>query len=402
MDEQSTGAAPENPGTGAPPPTDSTPQPRKRRGRRTILIAAAVVALLVAGVTTWLVWPPDRSPFEQAVAGLAAQPMVDYTASLPNTTRFAGRVTREGDAVGWLTDVSAAKYPFVTVHGQTFVRMDGSLAPSSTLSFIDTGLLHGRWITGDIGDLAALAKQEVTPAAIAGKLRDEVARTADLPTPGDDGTTVDNVAVLKADTPDGTLYVARSQPYRVVRWVDRKALGTVDFATVTADGVDKAYDELETDVGQLGNAVDTGLTFKADSYDDNNFTACAATGCAMTVHFSVTPMPGATVPAEVTATMTVNAKIDDAAAGSCSVTAKVATQGLTTLSCVDTGMNAGYQQAIGSGVPTLTELAKATAYALATVDPTAEGKRLKSLRPDHACGGTTTFTTANGTPTPHC
>jgi hypothetical protein len=397
MDEQSTGAVAENPITDAPP-ADSAPRPR-RRGR-TILIAAAVVVLLAAGVTTWLVWPPDRSPFEQAVANLAAQPMVDYTAALPNTTRFAGRVTRQGDAVGWLTDVSAAKYPFATVHGQTFVRLDGSLAPSDTLSFIDSGLLHGRWITGDIGDLASLAKQELTPAATADKLRDEVARTQDLPTPGDDGTTVDNVAVLKADTPDGTLYVARSQPYRVVRWVD-KSLRTVDFATVTADGVDKAYDELETDAGQLGNAVDTGLTFKVDKFDDNDFTACATTGCPLTMHFTVTPMPGATAPAEVTATMTVDVTIDDIAAGSCSVTTKVTTQGLSTMSCVDTGMNAGYRQASAANVDTLTEKAKATTYALATVDPAAEVTRLKSLRPGRACGGTTS-TKANGTPAPHC
>ncbi|MBB5895729.1 hypothetical protein BJ998_006925 [Kutzneria kofuensis] len=417
------------PGWHAPLRTDLVPvAPRKRRSKRMILTAAAVVVLLVAGVTTWLVWPPDRSPFEQAVVGLAAQPVVDYTSTLPDGTEFDGRVTSQGDAVGWLTGdvVDHVKFPFIIVNGKMFVRLDGSLLPYGASTGIDAAELKDRWVTGDVGDLTSLMKQEVTPKAIADKLRDEVARTEKLPTPSDDGTTINGVPVLRGDTPDGTLYVAKQQPYRVVRWIDKNTkkgasafadpgrklqlngaraaytgLGTADFKPMTADGYDKTYDELETDVGQLGNAIDTTVVLNHTGVDmTNDFDQCEQAGCQVTVHFTVTTMPGSTPPAEVPATMTADVTINDVPAGSCTTTDKVPSSGAATMGCVDKDMHAGFQQAndkarqdaeakAGDALYVSWWLAakvKVHAFVAATVDVAAEGKRLESFRPDHACG----------------
>ncbi|EWM18136.1 hypothetical protein [Kutzneria sp. 744] len=363
------------PGWHAPLRTDLVPiKPRKRRSKRFILTAAAVVVLLVAGVTTWLVWPPDRSPFEQAVANLAAQPIADYRSDLPDGSQFDGRVTNEGDAAGWLmtSSVTQIKFQFLLVNGKLFVKLNGNLLPPGTArdAFNDAGL-QNRWITGDVGELKPLVKQSVTPAAIAGKLRDEVARTEKLPTPSDDGTTIDGVPVLKGDTPDGTLYVAKEQPYRVVRWVDKQTkkaasaftnpgnklllngeragytgLGTADFTPMNADNNDQLYDEMQTDVGQLGDAIDTSVRYTVSSVDNlEHFDDCEAAGCQVVAHFTATTAAGTSPPAEVTTQMSASVTIDDIAAGSCSATTKVATTGTVTMQCLDKDMHGGFTQA---------------------------------------------------------
>jgi hypothetical protein len=414
------------PGWHAPLRTDLVPVvPRKRRSKKMILIAAAVVMLLVAGVTTWLVWPPDRSPFEQAVANLAAQPVANYSAELPDNSQFDGRVTNQGDAVGWLS-AGNAKFPFLIANGKMFIKLNGLILPGALQGAFDQSGLKDRWITGDVGELKPLLKQEVTPAAIAAKLRDEVTRTEKLPPPSDDGTTINGLAVLKGDTPDGTLYVAKEEPYRVVRWIDKTTkpaavafanpgrklqlngeraaytgLGTADFKPMTANDVDQTYDEMETDVSQLGDAIDTSVRFEVSSVDNlEHFDDCQATGCDVVTHFTATTAPGTTPPAQVTAQMTANITIDDVPAGSCTSTSKAASSGAVTMSCKDSDMHAGFQQADdkaeadaraksgGSGYYFwfLQVRAKVHALALATVDTAAEGKRLESFRPDRACG----------------
>ncbi|MFC0429734.1 hypothetical protein [Kutzneria buriramensis] len=406
------------------------PQPRKRRRTRIILIAAAVVVLLIAGVTTWLAWPPDRSPFEQAVANLAAQPVVNYTSTLPDGTVFDGRVTKQGDSVGWLTGDTMVKFRYMILNGQLFVRVDGNVLPHGISGDFDANRLKNRWITGDLGALASLANQNVTPTAIADRLRAEVAATPKLPTPSDDGTLVDGVPVLKADTPNGTLYVAKDQPYRVVRWIDKgtrkstvafadpgrklqlngtrasySGLGTVDFTPMDADDVDRTYDDLEADTGQLGDAVNTGMVFHLDDIDNlDSYNKCEQTGCTVTAHLT-SAISGSLgqLPSTVDVQMTAEVSVDGIPAGSCSTTAKEPSHGSYALSCVDTDMHAAFAQADAKALADA--LAKSNPnddyvyysvlaevhvypYALASLDLTAVGKRLESARPDHACGWT--------------
>jgi hypothetical protein len=414
----------------APLRTDLVPiVPRKRRSKKMILIAAAVVVLLIAGVTTWLAWPPDRSPFEQAVANLAAQPVVNYSAELPDGSQFDGRVTTQGDAVGWLMAdrTTGLKFPFLLANGTMYLKLNGIQFPPGVLQdAYDQSGLKNRWITGDVGELKALAQQDATPAAIGGKLRDEVARTEKLPPPSDDGTTINGVAVLKGDTPDGTLYVAKEQPYRVIRWIDKNTkraavaftnpghklqlngerasytgLGTADFKPMTADDVDQTYDEMETDVSQLGDAINASVQYTVSAVDNlEHFDDCEAAGCEVVTHFTATTSPGTSPPAEVTAQMSASVTIDDVPAGSCGSTTKVASSGAVTMSCLDKDMHAGFQQAddkakakakaesgdLGYYSWFVYVRAKVHALALATVDLAAESKRLESLRPDRACG----------------
>ena len=415
------------PGWHAPLRTDLLPiVPRKRRSKKLLLIAAAVVVLLVAGVTTWLVWPPDRSPFEQAVTNLAAQPIANYRSELPDGSEFDGRVTNQGDGVGWLT-AGGVKLPFLIANGKIYIKLDGiQLPPGALADQLQASGLKNRWMTGDLGELQPLIKQEVTPAAIAGKLRDEVARTEKLPPPSDDGTTINGVAVLKGDTPDGTLYVAKEAPYRVVRWVDKTTkkaavafgnpgnklrlngeraaytgLGTADFTPMTADKVDQTYDEMETDVSQLGDAIDTSVQYTVSAVDNlEHFNDCEAAGCQVVTHFTATTTPGTSPPAEVNVQMSATVTIDDLPAGSCTSTTKVVTSGAVTMSCLDNDIHNGFTQANDKAKADALAKAggvgyyswfvyvrtKVHALALATVDTAAEGKRLESFRPDRACG----------------
>lgn len=415
------------PGWHAPLRADLVPlKPRKRRSKRLKVIAVAVIVLLVAGVTTWLVWPPDRSPFEQAVANLAAQPVANYKSDLPDGSQWDGRTTSHGDAIGWLT-ADSLKFPFLIANGKLYVQLDSGLFPPGVEDTLPTGVkLTNRWVTGDLGQLAPLLKQQVTPSAIADKLRDEVARTKDLPTPSDDGTTLNNIPVLKADTPDGTLYVAKNQPYRVVRWIDKTTkkataaftdpgrklqlngarasytgLGTTTFTPMNADDVDKTYDDMETDAGQLGNAIDTSVGLTLDSMDHNDkFDACEQAGCPVTMHFTAKPAAGASPPPQVTAEMTATVTVNDVPAGDCTTTGKIASSGAGTMTCVDKDMHAGFTTANDKAKADaeaksgdsdyitwwLEMKTEAHAVVLASVDVGAEAKRLESFRPDHACG----------------
>ncbi|QUQ63362.1 hypothetical protein [Kutzneria sp. CA-103260] len=418
------------PGWHAPLRTDLVPvPPRKRRSKRLVVITAAVVVLLVAGVTTWLVWPPDRSPFEQAVANLAAQPVANYRADLPDGSQFDGRVTNQGDAIGTMTG-GGLKFPFLVANGKLYVQLSSGLIPPGLEGRLPSGVsLKNRWATGDLGDLSPLLKQDVTPSAIAGVLRDQVTKTDKLPTPDNyDGTTVNNVEVLKADTPDGTLYVAKNQPYRVVRWIDkttRKAaaafgnpghklqlngarasytgLGTATFTEMNDDFADQTYDEMETDIGQLGDAINTDVHLtKGDIVQNNDsLDKCVQTGCSVTAHFTASPRSSANVPAQVSVQMNADVFLNDLPAGSCSSTTTIASTGVATLSCVDKDMKGPFDEAsakakadaqahaIGGYYSWIVQ-AKVSIYAvpLAAVDTVAEGKRMESYRPDHACGWT--------------
>jgi hypothetical protein len=298
--------------------------------------------------------------------------------------------------------------------------------PGTDRSLLANSGLANRWITGDVGALKSLMQQEATPAAIADKLRDEVARTEKLPTPSDDGTTIDGLPVLKGDTPNGTLYVAKNEPYRVVRWVDKltkksaaaftnpghklllngeragyTGLGTADFKPMSADNIDQMYDEMETDVGQLGNAIDSSVHYQVSAIDNlEHFDDCEAAGCQVVAHFTATTTPDTAPPAELTAQMSASVTIDGVAAGSCSTTGKVGTSGAVTMSCLDKDMHGGFTQANdkakadaiaasgGSGYVFwyLQVRALVHAEALAPVDVAAAGKRLESFRPDRACG----------------
>jgi hypothetical protein len=420
------------PGWHAPLRTDliPAPQPRRRRSMRVILIAAAVVVLLVAGVTTWLVWPPDRSPFEQAVANLAGQPVVNYKAQLPDGTQWDGRSTEHGDAVGWLTG-RGQRFPFMLLNSKLYVRLDAGLFPPGADTQLPDGVkLKDRWVTGDLGLLGPLINQSIKPSVIADQLRGELAATPKLPAPSDDGTTIDNVPVLQADTPHGTLYVAKYQPYQVVRWIDKNTtksqaafanpgrklqlnggqggysgLGTVDFTAMSADNVDQTYDDMETDVGQLGDALDSSVRMTFDGIDHlDGLKACATgPGCTVTAHFLDAPRGlHGTLPNEVTAQMTAQVTLNDTDAGTCTTTGKVASNGPGTLGCTVTNMAAAFQQANDkakadaeakagySGYISWYVQANVKVFALpvASVDLAAEGKRLESLRPDHACGWT--------------
>jgi hypothetical protein len=158
---------------------------------------------------------------------------------------------------------------------------------------------------------------------------------------------------------------------------------------------------METDVSQLGDAIDGSVQYTVTSVDNlEHFNDCEAAGCQVVAHFTTTTSPGTSPPAQVSVQMSASVTIDDVPAGSCVATTKVATSGEVTMSCLDKDMHGGFQQAneaakakaraesggLGYYSWFVYVRAKVHALALATVDIPAESKRLESFRPDRACG----------------
>ena len=391
------------------------PPPRRRRTR--LVLAIVAVVLLIAGVTTWIVWPkpPDRSPFEQAVSSLATEPVAHYSAELSDGMTWDSRVTSHGDLVGWIGD-NQIKFPVLVVGGKEYVKEPNGTQVPGSATHLGAELIKDKWLTGDLGDLVPVLKQEIDPSALAARMRDALAKTPKLPGPDDPGTVVDDVPVLTGDTPGGTIYVARSAPYRVVRWVENTSHVTtaafvgshsgqnqLDFTPMTADAVDQTYDELETDTSQLGDAVDASVKFTVDSLDHGmDIKACGDNNCVVTANITATPRPGMTPPAQVTAKLTANVALNDVPSGSCTSTAKVASSGSSSISCTDRDSAAGYQQADSTAKSSAE--AKATpgtfytwyveakadvvVFALADVDVVGQQRQLEAYRPHGACGWT--------------
>jgi hypothetical protein len=366
---------------------DPVSPPRSWRHRhRWLLIGSAcvLVVALAAGLTIWLVRPAgesDRTPFERAVANLAAAPAVRYGTSLLGV-RLDATVTSDGGVLGTFT-IAGQRFGLLGIGGRNYLKAPtGSLPglPGSTAS----GVVKDRWVTGGAGLFGTASQQLLSPPALARRLFNALDGTRDLPRATKPNGQVNGVSALKASTPAGDLYVAASPPYRVLRLVPpaplaglpslprlpslpslpsgrgvpslpglpslpgklRSAVTAVlaagdlhlfwelpraptppapagaaesqlDLTSLTPAEVDQAYSDLSSNTKQLSSAVDTSAQF---AIQGNAQLSCGPAGCSVTatVRNELTATGGSkVVGAQVSAELSATVFINGEPAGGC-------------------------------------------------------------------------------------
>ncbi|TNH28767.1 hypothetical protein FHG89_14050 [Micromonospora orduensis] len=170
-----------------------------------------LVLVVLASAVTWWVWPkgPDRKPFDQAVAGLAAAEAVTYQTSLGGLTTDT-RVTRHGDSIGTLT-LAGQRFELMTVNGRNYLKAPSGALPGGAA----VAGMRNRWFVGNSG-LAGLGQGGVAPPQLAQRLRAVVDHATTF-----NRSSVNGNEAYVARAPDGNLFVTSAKPHRVLRFTPR-------------------------------------------------------------------------------------------------------------------------------------------------------------------------------------
>ncbi|QXV58766.1 SON protein [Amycolatopsis sp. TNS106] len=344
-----------------PPPQGWVPQPvpgppaRKPRWPLFGGIAGLVLVLL-AGLTTWLLWPSkgDREPFEQALAGLSSAPAVrNSTSGVGGMIKTDVKTTAHGETSGTMS-FQGKKIDILVVGGKVYFKAPDGMLPGAMADAGGTDELKDRWITGEDALFGPALQQFESPEKLAARLRAALDRADEIP--GDQNETVRDVPALKASTPAGDLYVSKEAPHRLLRYSVKMpggipsmpgsesrppipsgaGLGESDVDALSPQETDAVYEDLTTNTKKLSGAVDTSVRFDMDGAAT---VACGSSGCTVTANVSnsASASSGGKVSGKVNATMTANVTIGGRAAGSCRESASLPLNGSASISCVNGG-----------------------------------------------------------------
>ncbi|MFD5246768.1 SON protein [Amycolatopsis sp. NPDC058340] len=338
-----------------PPPQGWVPQPvpappvRKPRWPLFAGIAGLVVVLL-AGLTTWLLWPSKggREPFEQALAGLSSAPAVrNSTSAVGGMIETDVKTTAYGETSGTMS-FQGKKIEILVVGGKVFFKAPDGLLPGARADSAEAEDLKDRWITGEDALFGPVLQQFESPEKLATRLREALERAAEIT----EGQSVRDVPALKASTPAGDLYVSKEAPHRLLRYSVKMpsvpgmesqprmpagaGLGESDVDALSPAETVAVYENLMANTQKLSGAVDTGVRFDLDGAAT---VACGASGCTVTANVSnsASANSGGKVTGQVNATMTANVTIGGRSAGSCRNTATLPLNGSASISCVNGG-----------------------------------------------------------------
>ncbi|MFC3455511.1 SON protein [Amycolatopsis speibonae] len=350
-----------------PPPQGWVPQPvpaPPARKPRWPLFAgiAGLVLVLLAGLTTWLLWPSKagREPFEQALAGLSSAPAVrNSTSAIGGMITTDVKTTAYGETSGTMS-FQGKKIEILVVGGKVYFKAPDGLLPGSRGDSSAAEDLKDRWITGEDALFGPVVRQFESPEKLAARLREALERAEKIP--GDQNESVRDVPALKASTPTGDLYVSKEAPHRLLRYSVKMpggmpsvprvptmpdagspsqmppgaGLGESDVDALSPEETDAVYEDLVSNTKKLSGAVDTGVRFDMDGAAT---VACGAAGCTVTANVSNTASAnsGGKVTGQVNATMTANVTIGGRAAGSCRNTATLSLNSAGSISCVNSG-----------------------------------------------------------------
>ncbi|MEU3767190.1 SON protein [Amycolatopsis keratiniphila] len=339
-----------------PPPQGWVPQPvpappaRKPRWPLFAGIAGLMVVLL-AGLTTWLLWPSNagREPFEQALAGLSSAPAVrNSTSAVGGMMETDVKTTAYGETSGTMS-FQGKKIEILVVGGKVFFKAPDGLLPGASADSAEE--LKDRWITGEDELFGPVLQQFESPEKLATRLREALERADEIT----EGQNVRDVPALKASTPAGDLYVSKEAPHRLLRYSVKMpggmpslpgagsqpqlpsgaGLGDSDVDALSPQETDAVYEELTSNTKKLTGAVNTGVRFDMDGAAT---VACSASGCTVTANVtSSASASGGKVTGQVNATMTANVTIGGRSAGSCRNTATLPMNGSGSISCVNGG-----------------------------------------------------------------
>lgn len=337
-----------------PPPQGWVPQPvpappvRKPRWPLFAGIAGLVVVLL-AGLTTWLLWPSNagREPFEQALAGLSSAPAVrNSTSAVGGMIETDVKTTAYGETSGTMS-FQGKKIEILVVGGKVFFKAPDGMLPGASAESSEE--LKDRWITGEDELFGPVLQQFESPEKLAARLREALERADEIT----EGPNIRDVPALKASTPAGDLYVSKEAPHRLLRYSVKMpggmpslpgagsrppsgaGLGDSDVDALSPQETDAVYEELTSNTKKLTGAVNTGVRFDMDGAAT---VACSASGCTVTANVSSSASAsGGKVTGQVNATMTANVTIGGRSAGSCRNSATLPMNGSGSISCVNGG-----------------------------------------------------------------
>ncbi|WP_235096836.1 SON protein [Amycolatopsis decaplanina] len=350
-----------------PPPQGWVPQPvpvPPARKSRWLLFGgiAGLVLMLLAGLTTWLLWPSKagREPFEQALAGLSSAPAVrNSTSAVGGMIKTDVKTTAYGETSGTMS-FQGKKIEILVVGGKVYLKAPDGMLPGARGDSSATEDLKDRWITGEDALFGPVLRQFESPEKLATRLREALERADEIP--GDQNETVRDVPALRASTPAGDLYVSKETPHRLLRYSVKMpggmpsvpriptmpdaqsrpqmpsgaGLGESDVDALSPEDADAVYEDLMSNARKLTGAVDTGVRFDLDGAAT---VACSASGCTVTANVSnsASANSGGKVSGQVNATMTANVTIGGRPAGSCRNTATLPLNGSASISCVNSG-----------------------------------------------------------------
>jgi hypothetical protein len=302
-----------------------------------VILVAAVFVLLPGGERQFAERSAmDKPSFAGAVAALAAAPEVRYLTDTAGLGMFDVRATATGEFIG-----KAESVQLLRMDGRVYVKLPESALPRSA-DPTEAAAMRDRWLTGGAVSevLGKLPDRFVPPQRLASVLASALRTARPF-----GSTVVDNERVHVAKTRLGTVYVARDEPYRLVRLEPVTADGlrmqasseATDFPATQPEKVGETYDALEAAAPQLAEAMDTDIQFHMQG---NGQIGCSAAGCqvTVTVSSSVTAEPGTTVrDGNVNAVLNATVAIEGQPAGGCSSAGPLPLNGSGSLTCMAAG-----------------------------------------------------------------
>lgn len=292
------------------------------------------------------------SPFAQALADLAGQPMLRYSGDSPDGhASWQLTVTSGGEAQGDL-DLGDGRLGVLLAGGRTYFRA-ADTASAGLLGELPSGVtassVRGRWVTGDSALAALLPSALASAGNLAASLRSSPpAQDAVSPSPSGSAARVDGVPATPVTTSAGTVYISTAQPYRVLRVVPNAGSGqAADVETVSQTAANSFFSTLIDQTKTLTDALDFGISF---AYDQGPKLYCSDSSCTVAVNGVVASAadpdaaPDGAVVADVTARVTVNGQ----PAGGCEAIAKLPLGRPANITCQDQDA-ASVVQSLGGG-----------------------------------------------------
>ncbi|MEV6907402.1 SON protein [Amycolatopsis sp. NPDC051071] len=340
------------------------PAPPVRKPGRWLLFGgiAGLVVVLLAGLTTWLLWPSKagREPFEQALAGLSSAPAVRHnTSAVGGMIKTDVKTTAYGETSGTIS-FQGRDMEILVVGGKVYFKAPDGMVPGSQVDSSAAEGLKDRWITGEEALFGPVLQQFESPEKLAKRLRDALEKADEID--GDQTETVRDVPAIKASTPAGDLYVSKDAPHRLLRYSvnvpggmpsvpkvptmpgpesrpqvpSGGGLGESDVDALSPEETDAVYEVLLSNTRKLSSAVDTSVRFDMDGAAT---VTCGGSGCTVTANVtnSASANNGGKVTGQVNATMTANVTIEGRSAGSCQNSASLPINGAGSISCVNGG-----------------------------------------------------------------
>jgi hypothetical protein len=367
-------------------PTEPVHNNGQGRRHRVVLAAVCLALALVGGYFAWATISAenapkkDAAPFYYAAMNLAAESMVHYSGSSPESgANWNVSVTDGGEEFGTFT-ADGQQYGVLVVDGITYVK-----PPQSDLALLDTNIpvseLQGRWLAGDSDVTSQMPQSLVTPEDLASALFSGFGH-ADFPVVGSPGVQIDGREALRASIPEGTVYVTASAPYQVLQ-VDppsptsetatdasaataRSGSGAADFSDADAGrsaslrgGFERAASA--TDLGQtdlepmtqaqddqgFGNLINQTETLNDSpdigvdtEYNEVGNLSCSDSNCTVTenVTTTTTSTQPAALSGGVSAVMNATVTVDGEPGGDCAATQTLPINGTGTMTCDDLGV----------------------------------------------------------------